>query len=209
MEKESILSDISLTGAQEQLIREVFAVGKPVVVVLVAGKPFAIPWVKENIPAILAQWYAGEQEGNSIADILFGNVNPSGKLTFHFRKVRGISLSIITICLRIKDIIKSRESYEKPGRDYVFSNSSPLWAFGYGLSYTQFEYLKAVTDKELYQANDTVCVTVQIENTGKKNRERGDTGIYARCGQLGDDTGEAVERFRKVDYFPDRHGKRL
>lgn len=71
--------------------------GKPVVVILVAGKPFAIPWVKENIPAILAQWYAGEQEGNSIADILFGNVNPSGKLTFHFRKVRGISLSIITI----------------------------------------------------------------------------------------------------------------
>lgn len=71
------LSDISLTGAQEQLIREVFAVGKPVVVILVAGKPFAIPWVKENIPAILAQWYAGEQEGNSIADILFGNVNPS------------------------------------------------------------------------------------------------------------------------------------
>ena len=55
------LSDISLTGAQEQLIREVFAVGKPVVVILVAGKPFAIPWVKENIPAILAQWYAAKQ----------------------------------------------------------------------------------------------------------------------------------------------------
>ena len=66
------LSDISLTGAQEQLIKEVSAVGKPVVVILVAGKPFAIPWVKEHVPAVLAQWYAGEQEGNSIADILFG-----------------------------------------------------------------------------------------------------------------------------------------
>ena len=83
------LSDISLTGAQEQLIKEVSAVGKPVVVILVAGKPFAIPWVKEHVPAVLAQWYAGEQEGNSIADILFGRVNPSGKLTFSFPQSTG------------------------------------------------------------------------------------------------------------------------
>ena len=67
-----------------------------------------------------------------------------------------------------KGYYKEPGTYEKPGRDYVFSNSSPLWAFGYGLSYTQFEYLKAVTDKELYQANDTVCVTVQLKNTGKR-----------------------------------------
>lgn len=120
------LSDISLTGAQEQLIREVFAVGKPVVVILVAGKPFAIPWVKENIPAILAQWYAGEQEGNSIADILFGNVNPSGKLTFSFPQSTGHLLSIITICLRIKDIIKSRELM-KSREEIMFSQIVPRY----------------------------------------------------------------------------------
>ncbi|GAE21044.1 beta-glucosidase [Bacteroides pyogenes JCM 10003] len=101
------LHDISLTGVQEQLIKAVYAVGKPVVVVLVAGKPFAIPWVKKHIPAVLAQWYAGEQEGNSIADILFGKVNPSGRLTFSFPKSTGHLLHTIIIYLRIRDIIKN------------------------------------------------------------------------------------------------------
>lgn len=71
------LHDLQLTGAQSELIRAVYETGKPVVLVLVAGKPFCIPWEKEHIPAILAQWYAGEQAGSSIADILFGKVNPS------------------------------------------------------------------------------------------------------------------------------------
>lgn len=161
------LSDIELTGAQEQLIREVHAVGKPIVVVLVAGKPFAIPWVKEHIPAIVAQWYAGEQEGNSIADILFGNVNPSGKLTFSFPQSTGHLPAYYNYLPTDKGYYKEPGSYEKPGRDYVFSNSDPLWAFGHGLSYTQFEYLKAVTDKEVYQPHDTIQVSVQLKNTGK------------------------------------------
>lgn len=161
------LSDISLTGAQEQLIREVYAVGKPVVVVLVAGKPFAIPWVKEHIPAILVQWYAGEQEGNSIADILFGEVNPSGKLTFSFPQSTGHLPAYYNYLPTDKGYYKEPGTYEKPGRDYVFSNSDPLWAFGHGLSYTQFEYLKAVTDKEVYQPHDTIQVNVRLKNTGK------------------------------------------
>lgn len=163
------LSDISLTGAQEQLIREVAAVGKPVVVILVAGKPFAIPYVKEHIPAVLAQWYAGEQEGNSIADILFGNVNPSGKLTFSFPQSTGHLPAYYNYLPTDKGYYKEPGTYEKPGRDYVFSNSAPLWAFGHGLSYTQFEYLKAVTDKESYQPHDTIQVTVQLKNTGKRS----------------------------------------
>ena len=161
------LSDIALTGAQEQLIREIHAVGKPVVVVLVAGKPFAIPWVKEHIPAVVAQWYAGEQEGNSIADILFGNVNPSGKLTFSFPQSTGHLPAYYNYLPTDKGYYKEPGTYEKPGRDYVFSNSDPLWAFGHGLSYTQFEYLKAVADKEVYQPHDTIQVSVQLKNTGK------------------------------------------
>lgn len=161
------LSDISLTGAQEQLIREVYAVGKPVVVVLVAGKPFAIPWVKEHIPAILVQWYAGEQEGNSVADILFGKVNPSGKLTFSFPQSTGHLPAYYNYLPTDKGYYKEPGTYEKPGRDYVFSNSEPLWAFGHGLSYTQFEYLKAVTDKEVYQPHDTIQVNVRLKNAGK------------------------------------------
>ena len=90
------LSDLSLTGAQSDLIQAVYATGKPVILVLVSGKPFAISWEKEHIPAIVAQWYGGEQEGYAIADVLFGKVNP---------KVQGIYRGIIIICLLIRDFI--------------------------------------------------------------------------------------------------------
>ena len=162
------LSDISLTGAQEQLIKEVSAVGKPVVVILVAGKPFAIPWVKEHVPAVLAQWYAGEQEGNSIADILFGRVNPSGKLTFSFPQSTGHLPAYYNHLPTDKGYYKEPGTYEKPGRDYVFASTEPLWAFGHGLSYTNFDYLNAVVDKELYKAHDTIRVTVTLKNSGKR-----------------------------------------
>lgn len=161
------LNDITLTGAQEQLIREVHAIGKPVVVVLVAGKPFAIPWVKEHIPAILAQWYAGEQEGNSIADILFGKVNPSGKLTFSFPQSTGHLPVYYNYLPTDKGFYHQPGSYEKPGRDYVFASPAPLWAFGHGLSYSKFEYLQAAADKKNYQPYDTICVSFQLKNTGK------------------------------------------
>lgn len=83
------LSDLSLTGSQSDLIQAVYATGKPVILVLVSGKPFAISWEKEHIPAIVAQWYGGEQEGYAIADVLFGKVNPSGHLTYSFPQSAG------------------------------------------------------------------------------------------------------------------------
>lgn len=136
------LHDITLTGAQEQLIKAVYAVGKPVVVVLVAGKPFAVPWVKKHIPAVLAQWYAGEQEGYSIADILFGRVNPSGRLTFSFPQSTGHLPAYYNYLPTDRGYYKAPGSYENPGRDYVFSSPESLWAFGHGLSYTTFDYLQ-------------------------------------------------------------------
>ncbi len=161
------LHDITLTGAQEKLIKAVHAAGKPVVVVLVAGKPFAIPWVKENVPAVVAQWYAGEQAGNSIADILFGNVNPSGKLSFSFPQSTGHLPVYYNHLPSDKGYYKEPGSYEKPGRDYVFSSPDPLWAFGHGLSYTSFEYLDASADKQVYAPYDTIKVAVSVKNTGK------------------------------------------
>ena len=160
------LNDIALTGAQEQLVEAVCAVGKPVVVVLVAGKPFAIPWVKENVPAALAQWYAGEQEGNSIADILFGKVNPSGKLNFSFPQSTGHLPSYYAHLSTDKGYYKEPGTYEHPGRDYAFSSPAPLWAFGHGLSYTSFEYLNAETDKLEYNPYDTIRVKVSFRNSG-------------------------------------------
>ncbi|SCH12834.1 glycoside hydrolase family 3 N-terminal domain-containing protein [uncultured Bacteroides sp.] len=161
------LSDISLTGAQEQLIRSVCATGKPVVVVLVAGKPFAIPYIKEKVPAILAQWYAGEQAGNSIADILFGKVNPSGKLPFSFPQSTGHLPTYYNYLPTDKGYYKEPGTYTSPGRDYVFSSPAPLWAFGHGLSYTRFEYVQATTDKTSYQPHDTIRISVKVKNSGE------------------------------------------
>ena len=161
------LSDIALTGAQNDLIRAVKATGKPVVVVLVAGKPFAIPYVKEAVPAVLAQWYASEQADTSIADILFGNVNPSGKTPFSFPQSTGHLPVYYNHLSTDKGYYKEPGSYENPGRDYVFSSPDPLWVFGHGLSYTTFDFEKVSVDKQQYYPYDTIQVSVQLKNTGK------------------------------------------
>lgn len=161
------LSDIALTGAQTDLIRAVQATGKPVVVVLVAGKPFAMPYVKEEIPAVLAQWYAGEQAGASIADILFGRVNPSGKTPFSFPQSTGHLPVYYNHLTTDKGYYKEPGSYDNPGRDYVFSSPEPLWVFGHGLSYTTFNFEKVSVDKQHYHPFDTIQVAVQLKNAGR------------------------------------------
>ncbi len=162
------LSEIELTGAQEELVRRVASTGTPVVLVLVSGKPFAIPWAAENVPAILVQWYGGEKEGESIADILFGKVNPSGKLNFSFPRSTGQLPVYYNYLPSDKGYYKRPGSYENPGRDYVFSTPLPLWSFGHGLSYTEFEYISADTDKEVYMPFDTIHVTADIRNAGDR-----------------------------------------
>lgn len=132
--------------------------------VLVSGKPFCIPWEKEHIPAILAQWYAGEQAGNSIADILFGKVNPSGKLTFSFPQSVGHLPAYYNHLPSDKGFYKKPGSYKAPGRDYVFSSPASLWTFGHGLSYTTFSLEKMTVTLE----HDSVQVKTQLRNTGNK-----------------------------------------
>ena len=158
------LTDLSLTGAQGKLIQAVHATGKPVVLVLVTGKPFAIAWEKEHIPAILVQWYAGEQEGGSIADILFGKTNPSGHLTVSFPKSSGHLPAYYNHLPTDRGFYHKPGSYEQPGRDYVFSSPGPLWAFGHGLTYTTFEY----ADLQIEQTTDSVKVLVTVKNTGTR-----------------------------------------
>lgn len=161
------LNDISLTGAQQQLLEAVKATGKPMVVILVAGKPFAIPWVKENADAVIVQWYAGQEEGNSIAAILFGEVNPSGKLSFSFPQSTGHLPVFYNHLSTDRGFYKEPGTYEQPGRDYVFSSTDALWSFGHGLSYSDFEYLAASTDKTSYNLHDTVKVNASIKNNSK------------------------------------------
>ncbi|MCK4466651.1 MAG: glycoside hydrolase family 3 C-terminal domain-containing protein, partial [Bacteroidales bacterium] len=127
-------------GVQPELIKEIVKTGKPVVMVMIHGRPYSIIWEKEHIPAILEAWYPGEEGGNAIADILFGIVNPSGKLTV------SVPQSVGHVPVSYDHKPSGRGFYhkpgtpEKPGRDYVFSSPDPLFPFGYGLSYTEFKY---------------------------------------------------------------------
>ena len=160
------LSDLALTGVQEDLIKAVHATGKPVIVVLLSGKPFAMPWIKENIPGIVVQWYPGEQGGLALADMLFGKVNPSGKLNYSFPQSVGHLPCYYNYLPTDKGFYRSPGSKNKPGKDYVFSSPQALWAFGHGLSYADFDYLSATTSKEDYGNDEEIEVTVTIRNTG-------------------------------------------
>jgi len=160
------LSDLKLPGVQEDLIKEIKSTGKPIIVVLISGKPLAIPWIKENADAILVQWYGGEQQGNALADVLFGNVNPSGKLNVSFPQSVGHLPCYYNYKPTDKGFYESPGSIDKPGRDYVFSNSNALWSFGYGLSYTSFQFIDATVNKEKVKANDSITIDVKIKNSG-------------------------------------------
>ena len=160
------LSDLALTGVQEDLIKAVHATGKPVIVVLLSGKPFAMPWIKENIPGIVVQWYPGEQGGLALADMLFGKVNPSGKLNYSFPQSVGHLPCYYNYLPTDKGFYRSPGSKNKPGKDYVFSSPQALWAFGHGLSYADFDYLSATISKEDYGNDEEIEVTVTIRNTG-------------------------------------------
>ncbi|HWB91494.1 MAG TPA: glycoside hydrolase family 3 N-terminal domain-containing protein [Puia sp.] len=160
------LTDISLPGVQEELIKAVVATGKPVVVVLVTGKPFAVPWVKQHVPAILTQFYPGEQGGNAIAEVLFGKTNPSGKLDVSFPQSTGHLPVFYNHYPSDEGYYKKRGSIDSPGKDYVFSSPDPLWAFGTGLSYTTFQYQSMNVSKEVYTAGETCHIDVTVKNSG-------------------------------------------
>ena len=160
------LSDLNLPGVQEDLIKAVKATGKPIIVVLVSGKPLSIPWVKDNANAILAQWYGGEQQGNAVADVLFGKVNPSGKLSISVPRSVGHLPCFYNYLPSDKGIYRERGTLDKPGRDYVFSSPDALWNFGYGLSYSNFEYEDATLSSAILTEKDTLNISVQVKNAG-------------------------------------------
>lgn len=164
------LSSLELPGVQEELLKEIKKTGKPMIVVFIAGKPLAMPWVKENADAVLVQWYAGEQQGNTLADILIGKVNPSGKLNVSFPRSTGN-----TPCFYNHFVTDREEPFDQPGTPeepkghYIFDKPEPLWNFGHGKSYTTFDYADCVLSDTLLAASDTLKVTVTIKNTGKRD----------------------------------------
>lgn len=163
------LSSLELPGRQHDLLEAVKATGKPMIVVLIAGKPVVMRYAQEQADAVLIQFCGGEQQGVAMADVLLGDVNPSGKLTVSFPRSTGN-----TPCF-YNHYVTDRESpfdspgtYEDPGLHYIFEAPEPVWNFGHGLSYTTFEYSDLEIDNKEPKATDTVTVKVKVTNTGTR-----------------------------------------
>jgi beta-glucosidase len=148
-------TDISLPKPQEELIKEIHALGKPVVLVLLGGSALAVNWADEHVGAILDAWYPGEEGGTAIADILFGDYNPSGRLPVTFYK------SV--------NQLPAFDDYRMEGRTYRYFKGDPLYPFGFGLSYTRFSYSDLRLDKQTISSGDSLRVTVEVQNTGERS----------------------------------------
>jgi beta-glucosidase len=156
--------DIGLAGVQQELLEKIVAANKNTVVVLMNGRPLALPWMDENVPAIVEAWQLGSESGNAIADVLFGDYNPSGKLPVSFPRHVG------QLPLYYNQKNTGRPSSE-PGMvfwsHYTDESNAPLYPFGYGLSYTTFNYSNLKVNKSSLLMNEKVEISVTIKNTGK------------------------------------------
>jgi beta-glucosidase len=157
-------SSLDLPGRQLDLIKAIHATGKPYAVVLMNGRPVTINWVAENSPAILETWFAGTQGGNAIADVLFGDVNPGGKLPVTFP----LSVGQIPIYYNHKNTGRPTDVNNKYTSKYLDVPVTPLYPFGFGLSYTQFRISDLRLSARSIPAGGRLTASVEVENTGKR-----------------------------------------
>jgi beta-glucosidase len=155
---------LDLTGPQLELIQAIHATGKPYAVVLMNGRPLTINWVASNSPAILETWFAGTKGGNAIADALFGDVNPGGKLPVTFPR----SVGQIPIYYNHKNTGRPPGCDPKYESVYVDMPWTPLYPFGYGLSYTQFKLSNLQLNTTHISPDGSVTIGVDVENTGRR-----------------------------------------
>jgi beta-glucosidase len=152
-------SSLTLPGKQEQLMEAVVATGKPVVLVLINGRPLNITWASQHVPAILDVWYPGTEGGNAIADLLFGDAAPGGKLPVSWpRDVGQVPIYYARNLTQIP---------EAPDTRYWDGSSAPLYPFGYGLSYTSFSLGGIKTSAKSVKSGESMTVSIDVENTGK------------------------------------------
>ena len=157
-------ASLDLPGRQSDLVRAIHATGKPYVVVLMNGRPLTINWVAENSPAILETWFAGTQAGPAIADVLFGDVNPGGKLPVTFPRAVGQ----VPLYYNHKNTGRPPVATEKYTSKYLDVPWTPLYPFGHGLSYTQFRLSNLQLDARRIAPTGRVSVSVEVENTGRR-----------------------------------------
>jgi beta-glucosidase len=147
-------TNLDLIGRQEELVKAMVALGKPVVVFLFNGRPLSINYVNQNVPAIFECWYLGQETGRAVADVLFGDCNPGGKLPISFPRSAGH----LPVFYNYKPSAR---------RGYLFDDVSPLFAFGYGLSYTTFSIQNVRLRKKVIRRNESTQVLADVTNTGK------------------------------------------
>jgi beta-glucosidase len=157
-------SSLDLPGRQLDLIKAIHATGKPYTVVLMNGRPLTINWIAENSPAVLETWFAGTQAGNAIADVLFGDVNPGGKLPVTFPR----SVGQIPIYYNHKNTGRPPDVNNKYTSKYLDIPVTPLFPFGFGLSYTQFQLTGLQLSARSIRPDGRLSVSVEIENMGKR-----------------------------------------
>ncbi|MFQ6600891.1 glycoside hydrolase family 3 N-terminal domain-containing protein [Flavobacterium sp. C3NV] len=158
-------SDIHLPGVQEDLVKAIQATGKPVVVLVNAGRPLIFNWTADNVPAIVYTWWLGTEAGNAIANVLFGDYNPSGKLPMTFPREVG------QIPIYYNHYSTGRPAKDEDSKNYVSAyidlKNSPKFPFGYGLSYTKFNYSDLKLSSTKMKNNETIKVSFQLSNIGK------------------------------------------
>ena len=155
---------LDLPGRQMDLVKEVARAGKPTIVVLVNGRPPAIGWIVDNTPAILESWMGGTESGNAIADVLFGDVNPGGKLPVTFPRVTGQ----VPIYYNHLNTGRPPEATNRYTSKYFDAPWTPQFPFGFGLSYTQFKISNVTISATQIAPSGTLKVTADVENTGKR-----------------------------------------
>lgn len=162
-------SNIHFSGVQEDLLKEIAKTGKPIVLMINAGRPLVFDWAADNIPTILYTWWLGTEAGNSIADVLFGTVNPGGKLPMTFPRTEG------QIPVYYNHYNTGRPAKNNTDRNYVSAyidlDNDPKFPFGFGLSYTQFTYSDMNLSSNNLKGNQTLNISVNISNTGNYDGE--------------------------------------
>jgi beta-glucosidase len=159
-------SSLDLPGVQQQLLEQVVSVGKPVVLVLMNGRPLSVTWAAEHVPAIVEGWFGGIEAGNALADVLFGAVNPSGRLPVSVPRSVG----------QVPCYYNHKNTGRPPSQDHYTSKyldlpASPLYPFGFGLSYTSFRYGTVELSSPSVGWNDTLWVSVSVTNAGTRSGE--------------------------------------
>lgn len=162
----SSVTDIQIPETQKNLLKALAKTGKPIVLVLFTGRPLALKWEQENIPAILNVWFPGSEAGNSIADALFGKVNPSGKLSATFPQNVG-QVPLYYAHKNTGRPLAEGKWFEKFRSNYLDVSNDPLYPFGFGLSYTTFNYSDVKLSSNTLTKGKSITASVTLSNTGK------------------------------------------